>query len=716
LIKKGTKTNKNMNSNNLDKINKNYNNEIYTNKKSHLELFPPSIILPKNSKNFENQNIINNTNNIINKDKNYLDVSEFNYYTNNNHYKKNYDTLHNKNPDFGLNMKNYQNNFTGKKESDLTSNQFSEKINISKFQNINDKADNSDKYNKNYYYNNVSINSNKNKNNQIIYIDKNQKNQSEKLFVNSDEKEINYSNNYNYSNNNDLYSNQIIETPKKKSVYNANKTNNNTIIRKRNNYTDNKLNFIEEKNENEENYFQNSKEKEKDKEKILFNNIDSNKNKNISNIEGNIIQYIINPEEVFEKLNDSKINNYINNNYYDNNILFDNQDQTNKNYDNNQNLNYENFTQEFFMERYKQFLPSKYVTPTPFCKDISQFMKDDISRKSDITRIINIKCNTNNNEPNIGKNHYNYNTFNLSNKISYKENEKDNEKINNENFNYKRNKNEKNEKKDYLYDNIEKKKNFKFDFFSFGNSLKKYHDLFSDCPFPIEEFNINMEENINSNKDIYNNDNLIYELDFNEKNIYNWILSYNKILTKEKFVKENSLKNFKSISPDFINSILSLNFKKFMDENSNINNSTENNEFIPYNNSIIKNLSNFFANFSLKNLLKKNIFFLEIRQIYFIDSLMHIEAIDYFGNKINLAYILPVDYFEDNFISSFNCDKRNYSDNNINNSMKHSNKKKININDIIILKSKNFNFSDSHNNIRIFIEEKDFDLINSIYI
>lgn len=28
--------------------------------------------------------------------------------------------------------------------------------------------------------------------------------------------------------------------------------------------------------------------------------------------------------------------------------------------------NYDNFTQEFFMERYKQFIPSKYITPTDF--------------------------------------------------------------------------------------------------------------------------------------------------------------------------------------------------------------------------------------------------------------------------------------------------------------------------------------------------------------
>jgi hypothetical protein len=341
-------------------------------------------------------------------------------------------------------------------------------------------------------------------------------------------------------------------------------------------------------------------------------------------------------------------------------------------------------------------------------------MKDDISRKSDITRIINIKCDTNNNNnPNIINN--NYNTFNLSNKISNKENEKKSEKIYNQNFNSKNNK-EKNAKKEYIYDDIEKKRNFKFDFFSFGNLLKKNFDLFSDCPFPIEEININVEEFINSNKNILDdNDNMIYEFDYKNKNIYNWILSYNKILSKEKFVKENNLKNFKPLNTEFINSLLSLNFKKFIDEN-NINNSNDIKIFIPVGNYIMKNLTNFFVNFSLKNILKKKFFFLEIQQIYSIDSLMHIEAIDFFGNKINLAYILPDQYFEEKFISNFNnYDKKNYSDGN-NNSFKNSSKKIININDVIILKSKNFNFSDNYNNERIFIEEKDFDLIYSLFI
>ncbi len=351
--------------------------------------------------------------------------------------------------------------------------------------------------------------------------------------------------------------------------------------------------------------------------------------------------------------------------------------------------NYENFTQDFFFERYGQFLPS-LLTPTSFNRNISQFLrKDNIDDKSVASsRIINIKCDPINNKHN--------NNFNLLNKINNY-----NQNLNcDANKKIKKDKNcpenlEKNKLPDYIYSDEQMEKLEKFNFEKLAEELENAHISYRLNPF------------CNNNQkyfDIENND--ISNLNIPNSLLFKWICAYNKLLSNENFIKEDKINKIKLINSElifeFIKNLL-INLNSF-DQDKNEYNKNYNIHISKIisklrKNEIMQILFEFYFEYSLyaknnKNSTKndKNKFILQIKISKFIDSIKIFECEDFLGDKIQIAYILPIDYCE-------------FSNNNFN-SMRKSPK----IDDIILIK--NFSNSYSYDDKKIFyVYENDFEVL-----
>lgn len=323
--------------------------------------------------------------------------------------------------------------------------------------------------------------------------------------------------------------------------------------------------------------------------------------------------------------------------------------------------NYENFTQEFFRERYKQFIPSNYLTPTSFNKNISQFLKKEKPEKSEYSnRIINIKCDTN-----------------IDSTIS--------NKIKNMNVNDQTNLNRNsNNNRLYFFSEPEKNDLSKFDFANFLNELVGLSENYQLSPFPfLEDFNMPFYFNIHSCC-----------------SLYRWVVCYNKVIQKESLLKELNLNNFLIIDPDLIYDLIkeSLNsdFKNDQSFKAGVKQSFDSkNKY-----EIFSILTRFFKNFSITFLEEKleNIIILEVKAIKFIDSLKIMELKDFFNFTIDVAYVLPNNFYENN-----NCWKKETA---------KTNRKKcdVDIGDVILLlnRSKKTTFLD---NSIYFIDDKDFEII-----
>jgi hypothetical protein len=129
-------------------------------------------------------------------------------------------------------------------------------------------------------------------------------------------------------------------------------------------------------------FFKIADEKEKEKEKLRLNN-----NLNINN-NNNLNQNFQNVNNVNRQGNPFS-NNNINPN-------------SNFNYK-NEEPNNENFTQEFYMERYKNFLPSKIVTPSDFNKNVQNYNTQNFFN----TQNNNFSRSDNNLSNNLGQSDHN---------------------------------------------------------------------------------------------------------------------------------------------------------------------------------------------------------------------------------------------------------------------------------------------------------------------
>lgn len=376
-------------------------------------------------------------------------------------------------------------------------------------------------------------------------------------------------------------------------------------------------------------------------------------------------------EEIINKEN--KIyynNNYHINNQNPNNIIFD---QNNQNLNNFQQSNYkesyqnyENFTQDFFLERYGHFLPS-VLTPTSFNRDISQFLRKDKDDKSEASsRIINIKC-----EP------FHKTSNNLLNKINQTNSNKE---IKDCNYN--------NKIPNYIYSNEDREKFNKFDFFKLAHEIEKDFYCYDFNPIAICGTKMTYYNEFNDNHEFTK------KIILSNISIINWINAYNRILKNEGFVKEYNLFDYKYIDADIVYELIKNNLDLTKDDSFMINNNNVNFSFLNQN-QILKILFGFFNNFTVPVIIKdtKISMIIKLKSCKLIDSLKIFEAQDLNGNEIQIAYILPHDYYElPN--NSYNKRKNPFTD------------------DIIFI----HNFNNSHfgkEDKVYFIDEKDFEIILS---
>jgi hypothetical protein len=380
----------------------------------------------------------------------------------------------------------------------------------------------------------------------------------------------------------------------------------------------------------------------------------------------------IEKNEIIDDKNDNFLNNFPINPVNTNNCNF-NQNNKNSNffqesYYKETEQNYENFTQDFFFERYGHFLPS-VLTPTSFNRDISQFLRKDKDEKSEASsRIINIKCEPIRNPS--------FNLFNKMNQVNYIKdgvkldcnNKKINDKIPN-----------------YVYSAEDKEAIDKFDFSKLAQEIENAYHSYDFNPISICGNKI-------TKSDFNDNDEISKKIRFSNLSLSKWINTYNKILGNESFMKEFNLKNFKIINADIIferikDVINILNDQSFyLNQINNHLNSFKQNE-------ILRILYSFFSIFSLSQKIKENKISLIVKLniCKFVDSLKIFEAQDFYGNDIQIAYILPIDYNE-------------YSN------MLNNRRKNPKAGDIIFIR----NFSNSYSDVEdkvYFIEEKDFEII-----
>jgi len=324
--------------------------------------------------------------------------------------------------------------------------------------------------------------------------------------------------------------------------------------------------------------------------------------------------------------------------------------------------NYENFTQEFFFERYGQFFPS-VMTPTSFNRDISQYLrKEKGDEKSDASsRIINIKC-----QPIQNKN------YTLINKINQLEKSK-------EGNTYERS----NKLPYYMFSEDEKKTLEKFDFSKLSEELEKAYIDYDSNPISINLTFNSMNEIHKSNI-----------INFSNYSLHKWISAYNKILSNEAFIRNFKIKNFQMINPDFVSEIIIKKIIYLNNQNNSNKNETYSSLSIEPNDEILRTLNEFFMRFSIINKEKENSLnlIIQIKISKFVDSLKIFECQDFLGNDIDIAYIIPTDYY-DFSNNPHNTRRKNPSDT-----------------DIIFIKNFQNSYNFENQNIS-FIEEKDFEII-----
>ena len=492
-----------------------------------------------------------------------------------------------------------------------------------------------------------------------------------------------FNNNFNDNNNkNEINYNKQTPIVENKSISNINQNNTNV-------FHSNEVNKIGSRKNYEENLFLMKEKKISENDLILNKNFQKNpknnygdgKNINFHNnfqndlpqkikisLEKNENVEIFNEKDYIDKCKElNKLNNI--NNINDNNLLnfMKKENSEYKSSELNQDEeNYENFTQEYFLERYKQFIPSNYMTPSSFNKNITQLIERGKIQKSDVSlgnnnknKIINIKCESQ-------KNFY----YEIEKKTNNQNN-----LINIDNM------------KKYLFSEDESIIKSKFDFSKLAYELEETANYSKFSPFQ----NIDSDNNFSGNKNNlkFSNFSSNKENKFGKNmSFFKWVITYNKMLYNENFIRENNLSNFKLINPDIILEIV------------------ENNCYQKERFEILQILIKFFNNFSLLNLRNSNkyLIVLEISNVKFIDSLKILEVNDFLGEFKELAFIIPLDYYD--YTNSQNFLMSN------NNGNKMVKRKDIYIGDIIILKNLITNFCISNKEI-YFIEEKDFEIINN---
>ncbi len=392
--------------------------------------------------------------------------------------------------------------------------------------------------------------------------------------------------------------------------------------------------------------------------------------------------YII--KDLSENINEQIYNNPNNNIYHQNYIPKPvNLNNNNLNeYQQNPNINqesyiketeqnYENFTQDFFFERYGHYLPS-VLTPTSFNRDITQFLRKEKEDKSEASsRIINIKCQPIRNP-----------SFNLVNKMNQINFSKEGLKIDSKSHK----ENEKNHH--YVYSDLDKEDIKKFDFSKLGQEIENAYYNYDLNPISIDGRKIIQ----NNFSDEYNQTQTQKHVCFDNFSLFKWIKTYNKILGNQAFLNEYNLKKFKTINPDTAFDILKNRFSILKNQSSS--NEYSNYNLVSLNNFEILNiLYNFFINFSVSQKIKDNKInlILKLKVCKFVDSLKIFEAKDFYDNEIQIAYILPLDYYE--FSNIPNNRRRN-----------------PNAGDTIFVRNFNNMHSDEAEKV-YFLEEKDFEII-----
>lgn len=474
---------------------------------------------------------------------------------------------------------------------------------------------------------------------------------------------INENHDENPFNNLDAFKEDIFQKPlnlaliKEKAHPNFNDNNNDQEpVEDFNEYIQKCINLNKQAN----NPFANTNKIIRDKKETIYEDHDNNPNNNFY------------PPNYPSKPVNANINNNFNNNINYNKFQ-QNPNFFEDSYYKETEQNYENFTQDFFLERYGHFLPS-VLTPTSFNRDISQFLRKDKDDKSEASsRIINIKC-----EPLPNP------SFNLVNKMNQLNNPIEALKINSIS-----NKNENEKNPPYVYSASEKENIEKFDFSKLAQELENAYNRYDFNPFSVSGSRLVIQ---NGFCDENNEVPVQTPVCFSNISLFKWINAYNKILGNEAFVKEYNLRKFKSINPDMVFEILKNHFASFNKQFSS-NNFGNQQLSIFKKNEILNFLFNFFLDFSLAPKVKdsKINLIVKLKVCKFVDSLKIFEAKDFYENDIQIAYILPIDYYEFSNVPN-------------------NRRKNPKAGDIIFIGNFSNAHSDEQENV-YFLEERDFEII-----